>query len=158
MLSNSHLTMQNAMINRRNHRQRRAKSGKGKGKDSNEEVRPEVSSDFIFHQAPEDQCTICQMIFSHNDDVVRVRCGHVFHYACFSNYKAYTHQRSGVFACPNFKGNPVLIARFKYVGLTDEPEQQEQAPAESGASSWIPVPTQSSQRSNVYMILSLIHI
>ena len=54
----------------------------------------------------------------------------------------------------------MLIARFKYVGLTEDHEplpqsptqQQGQASAGSGTSSWIPVPTQSSQRSNVYMI------
>ena len=114
--------------------------GKGKGRDPNEGVHPEVSSDFIHHQAPEDECTICQMTFEHDDDVVRVRCGHVFHHQCFTNYKAHASQRSATFSCPNCKGNPLLIARFRYVGLTEDhgPPPQAPIPARSSAQAMTP--------------------
>ncbi len=60
-----------------------------------------------------DQCSICQTNFQHQEEVVRLQCRHVFHRDCFDEYVARSDENV---ICPNCRGAGNVVAVWRYVG------------------------------------------
>ena len=70
----------------------------------------------IFHEDPDDACSICQNRFIHDESVCRLSCRHVFHAECWTDLSDSHARSSGTSAfCPNCRGSGTLISAWSYI-------------------------------------------
>ena len=79
--------------------------------DIREEPRDQAESPLRYF-GDNTSCSICQVEFQHNEEVVRLHCRHVFHNQCYDEYIARVDQAA---FCPNCRGSPEVVAVWRFV-------------------------------------------
>ena len=109
----------------------------------------------VVYEGDESECSICQVVFSSRESVVRLVCRHIFHQECFDEYIARADSNP---SCPNCRGSPTVTAVFRYIMPAPTPtrsvDHSVAASPETGfhtpesAFPWWPVPTGSQPKAS----------
>ena len=85
-----------------------------------------------------EQCSICQANFQHQEEVVRVQCRHVFHRECFDEYVARSDENV---ICPNCRGAGNVVAVWRFIGEEAVQAQSQEMPVATPVVTPRPSPT-----------------